>query len=42
MIWLISLYQKKTMDDLTKDMKYYDYYLEAYSAVLGGMVVNIK
>lgn len=30
--------KEETMDDLTKDMKYYDYYLEAYSAVLGGMV----
>lgn len=27
-----------TMEKLTKDMKYYDYYLEAYTAVLGGMV----
>lgn len=27
-----------TLDELTKDMKYYDYYLEAYEAVLGGMV----
>ncbi len=27
-----------TMDELTEDMEYYDYYLEAYSAVLGGMV----
>ena len=27
-----------TMNELTKDMKYYEYYLEAYSAVLGGMV----
>ncbi|MCM1254201.1 MAG: M23 family metallopeptidase [Clostridium sp.] len=27
-----------TIEKLTKDMKYYDYYYEAYSAVLGGMV----
>src|SRR5690606_29541663 len=27
-----------SIDDLTKDMKYYNYYYEAYSAVLGGMV----
>ena len=27
-----------TMEELTKDMKYYDYYEEAYRAVLGGMV----
>ena len=26
------------MDELTKDLKYYSYYLEAYNAVLGGMV----
>jgi len=27
-----------TIDELTESMKYYEYYLEAYSAVLGGMV----
>ena len=27
-----------TIRELTKDMKYYDYYYEAYEAVLGGMV----
>lgn len=27
-----------TIEKLTKDMEYYDYYYEAYSAVLGGMV----
>lgn len=27
-----------TIEDLTKDMKYYSYYLEAYTAVLGGLV----
>ena len=27
-----------TMKELTEDMEYYDYYLEAYTAVLGGMV----
>ena len=27
-----------TMEELTEGMKYYDYYLEAYGAVLGGMV----
>lgn len=26
------------MEKLTADMEYYDYYLEAYTAVLGGMV----
>ena len=30
--------KKETMEELTKDMKYYDYYLEAYTAVLSGMV----
>lgn len=34
--------KKETMDELTKDMKYYDYYYEAYSAVLGGMVGEYK
>lgn len=32
----------KTMQELTADMKYYDYYLEAYSAVLGEYVGNYK
>ncbi|MCM1049006.1 MAG: peptidoglycan DD-metalloendopeptidase family protein [Clostridiales bacterium] len=27
-----------TIEELTKDMEYYDYYKEAYEAVLGGMV----
>lgn len=37
---LVEKLQSKehTMDSLTKDMKYYPYYLEAYSAVLGGFV----
>ena len=29
---------ESTMEELTKDMDDYDYYLEAYTAVLGGMV----
>ena len=29
---------ESTMEELTKDMKYYSYYHEAYEAVLGGMV----
>ncbi len=29
---------KATLEELTKDMKYYKYYYEAYEAVLGGMV----
>ncbi|NLK26860.1 MAG: M23 family metallopeptidase [Clostridiales bacterium] len=34
--------KEETMESLTKDMKYYDYYLEAYTAVLGGMVGEYK
>lgn len=30
--------KKVTMKEITKDMKYYDYYYKAYEAVLGGMV----
>ena len=30
----------KSMDDLTKNMKYYSYYYESYSAVLGGFIGN--
>lgn len=33
-----KLQEGATMESLTADMKYYPYYLEAYSAVLGGMV----
>ncbi|NBH71231.1 M23 family metallopeptidase [Clostridiaceae bacterium] len=32
-----KIQQGTTMEELTKDMKYYPYYLEAYGAVLGGM-----
>ena len=32
------LEERCTMEELTKDMKYYAYYEEAYRAVLGGMV----
>lgn len=32
-----QLKEGASMEELTKDMKYYSYYLEAYSAVLGGM-----
>ena len=31
-----KLREGKTMEELTKDMKYYDYYYQAYSAVLSG------
>lgn len=30
--------KETTMEETAKDMKYYSYYLEAYSAVLGGLV----
>ena len=30
----------KSMDDLSKNMKYYSYYYESYSAVLGGFIGN--
>lgn len=33
-----ALQNGDTMDSLTKDMKYYNYYLEAYTAILGGFV----
>lgn len=33
-----KLQNGETMENITKDMKYYAYYLEAYGAVLGGMV----
>lgn len=32
------LEEGETMESITQDMKYYDYYYEAYSAVLDGMV----
>lgn len=34
--------KEETMDAITKDLKYYQYYYEAYSAVLGGMVGEYK
>ena len=34
--------KEETIETLTKDMKYYDYYYEAYLAVLGGMVGKYK
>ncbi len=34
--------KETTISSLTEDMKYYDYYYEAYSAVLGGMVGDYK
>ena len=35
-----QLHQGASMEELTKDLTYYPYYLEAYGAVLGGMVGN--
>lgn len=35
---IASLNEGKTMEELTKDMQYYNYYLESYTAVLGGFV----
>ncbi len=35
---VIKLQEGSDMAELTKDMKYYPYYLEAYGAVLGGLV----
>ncbi len=34
--------KKETMASLTKNLKYYNYYYEAYEAVLGGMVGKYK
>lgn len=44
MVELVEKLQSKeeTMESLTEGMKYYDYYLEAYTAVLGGMVGEYK
>lgn len=37
-----KLLEGTTMEELTKDMEYYDYYREAYGAVLDGMVGEYK
>lgn len=37
-----TLKNRETITTLTEGMKYYPYYLEAYEAVLGGMVGNYK
>lgn len=36
------LNKETTIESMTKDMQYYDYYYEAYSAVLGGLVGDFK
>lgn len=33
-----ALSEGKTCEDLTKDMKYFSYYMDAYTAIFGGMV----
>ena len=35
-----KLQNGETMEDITKDLKYYDYYYEAYSAILSGFIGN--
>ena len=35
-----NLQNGETIENLTKDLKYYDYYYEAYSAVLSGFIGN--
>lgn len=37
---LEQLKSGKTMEEITQDMKYYSYYYESYSAVLGGFIGN--
>lgn len=37
-----ELQNRKTMEDLTKDMTYYDYYYKSFSAVLRGMIGNYR
>ncbi len=34
--------KEETMESITENLKHYDYYLEAYTAVLGGMVGEYK
>lgn len=36
------LNKETTIESMTKDMQYFDYYYEAYSAVLGGLVGDFK
>ena len=39
---LVTKLKTQSMDELTKDMKYYTYYHKAYTAVLGGLVGSYK
>ncbi len=39
---LVSKLKTQSIADLSKDMKYYNYYYKAYSAVLGGLVGSYK
>ena len=41
-VLITKLQNGETMEDLTKNMKFYDYYLESYSAVLGGFIGYYK
>ena len=41
-VLVTKLQNGETMEDLTKNMKFYDYYLESYSAVLGGFIGYYK
>ncbi len=37
---VVQLEDGQTIQDLTQDLKFYDYYFESYSAVLGGFIGN--
>lgn len=37
---ITALQDGESMEDLTSDLKFYDYYYESYSAVLGGFIGN--
>ncbi len=39
---LVTKLQSQTMDEITSSMKHYSYYMEAYTAVLGGLVGTYK
>lgn len=38
----VKLLKTKSLSEITESMKYYNYYFEAYSAVLGGLVGNYE
>ena len=39
-MWHQRLKSGEKMEEITKDMQYYDYYVEAYTAVLGEFLGN--